>query len=182
MSDETQTETTQTSETKEGAVVFQSQADFDAVIQRRLAKEKEKFADYDNLKGTVEKLQQEKEEREQAEMSELDKARAALEDAKGQVEQLGEYKTKVEQFETSLREQNLKAMEGWPEEDQELVLKLPLVDQPAAIKRLSNESAAAESAGSRGRVTGSKTVKEIYEMPPGPARDAAYAEYRKTVK
>jgi len=40
MAEEQKPETTETEQTKSGQVVFNSQEDFDAVISRRLAKEK----------------------------------------------------------------------------------------------------------------------------------------------
>ena len=127
-------------------------------------------------------LEAEKVEREQAEMSELDKAKADLEAKNAEIEQLGGYKTKYEEYEASLKEQVLKDIEGYSEEDQALVLALPLSKQPAMIKRLNSESPAAETAGAAGPKTGVKKVAEIWAMPPGPERDAAYAEYRKTVR
>ncbi len=69
------TETTKASET--GSTKQLSQADVDAIVQDRLARERKKYADYDDLKSKATKF----DEQAAANLSDLEKERQAREKA-----------------------------------------------------------------------------------------------------
>lgn len=137
MSDETNKTDAQTAEPKGGEVIFKTQADFDAVIQGRLAKEKAKYADYDQTKETLATLQAEIEERKKAEMSELEKAQAELSEWKAKA---SEYEKSVKQFKTEQEARDAKetekveaAMSELTDTQKGIVNALPLYDRMSAI-------------------------------------------------
>jgi len=139
MSEETKTETTQTEETKSGKVVFESQEDFDAVLTRRLAKEREKYKDYDSLKSDLDKLIQEKKERENEELSEVEKLKKQLEEKDNQIADLKIHKDWRDGWERREAEKIDKAMADLSDEDKELVNDLPLEKRMIMVNKLKSE-------------------------------------------
>ena len=55
-----------------------TQEELDAILGERLARERKKFSDYDDVKAEVERLRKEEQKRAEAEMSEVEKAQAKL--------------------------------------------------------------------------------------------------------
>ena len=137
MAEEQKPETPQTEETKSGKVVFESQEDFDAVIMRRLSKEREKFSDYEPTKAELEKLRQEKKEREEAELTESEKLKKQLQEKDDQIANLIIYKDKQEEWERRETEKIEQAMADLSDEDKDLVVSLPLDKRMAMINKLN---------------------------------------------
>jgi len=137
MAEEQKTETTQTEETKSGKVVFESQEDFNAVITRRLAKEREKFADYEPTKAELEKLRQEKKEREEADLSESEKLKNQIKEKEDLIASLTIYKDKQEEWERRETEKIEQAMQDLSDEDKDLVGSLPLDKRMSMISKLN---------------------------------------------
>ena len=136
MAEEQNTETTQTEEIKSGKVVFNSQEDFDAVISRRIAKEREKFKDYEDLKSELDKVRQEKKEREEKELTESEKLKQQLEEKESKIAELTLHKDWHDNWERQETEKIEKAMEGLAEEDIELVNSVPLEKRMKMIEKL----------------------------------------------
>ena len=137
MAEEQKTETPQTEEIKSGKVVFESQADFDAVISRRLSKEREKFSDYDSLKEELEKVRQAQKEREEKEMTESQKLQLRVDELKSQITDLEKHKEWRDNWERQETEKIEKAMEDLSDEDKELVNSLPLDKRMIMVNKLS---------------------------------------------
>ena len=136
MAEEQKTATTQTEETKSGKVVFESQEDFDAVISRRLTKEREKFSDYNDVKSNLETLLQEKKEREEAELTEAEKLKKQLEAKDGEIANLIIFKDKHEEWELREKEKIEQAMTDLQDDDKDLINALPLDKRIAMINKL----------------------------------------------
>jgi len=162
-------------------VVFNSQADFDAVIQNRLAKEKAKYTDYDTTKDELEKLRQEKKERDELELSELDKAKKQAEESKLEIDRLKTFETKdiertkklEESFDKKLDESDLSDEEkdlftGLPVEK-----KIPLLEKVIASKTVTPPSSAGKYPG-----VGEPTKEQILAMDNGPAKTIAWTKFR----
>lgn len=163
--DEQKTETTQTEETKSGKVVFETQEDFDSVIQNRLAKERSKYSDYEQTKAELEKLRQTQKEREEAEMSELQKAQKALEDTQNQVLELEQFRTKWAAHEEELGNQVEKASADLSEEQKELVSAVPLDKRMALINQLkASAKQAPDGAYNGGSIPRSQNANELFEV------------------
>ncbi len=81
MTDDTTPAEVTPAETKSGFTPPASQADLDAIIKERVARERAKFADYADLKAKAEKL----DASEEAQKSELEKAVARAEKAEGEL-------------------------------------------------------------------------------------------------
>ena len=79
MSDETKTEITDKTggDTAEPKL---SQADVDRIVAQRLERERSKYHDYDELRKKAETLEAEMKKRTEAEMTELERAKAALQE------------------------------------------------------------------------------------------------------
>lgn len=137
MADEQKT-VSPTLETTEGKVTFNSQADFDAVIQRRLSKVKEQYADYDETKAKLEQLIQAQTERDNKELTELQKLQKEAEEAKKQTDELKTYKDKLISYETAQAEKfnTLMVESEFTDAQMARVNKLPLTDREDMIKDL----------------------------------------------
>lgn len=91
----TTTEEINNEQGKEGTKEFEaitSQEDFDKAIQARIARERAKFTDYDELKAKADKLT----EIENANKTETEKAQTALAEAQAQLAELTAAKTRAE--------------------------------------------------------------------------------------
>lgn len=141
MAEEQKTETTQTEETKPGKVVFNSQEDFDAVISRRLSKEREKYSDYDDIKSELEKVRQEKKEREEKEMTESEKLKKQLEEKDSQIADLSVYKDWRDEWERRETAKIDEAMKEFSDEDKDLINELPLDKRMVMVDKLRSKSA-----------------------------------------
>lgn len=167
MADEHKTET-QTEETKDGQVVFNSQADFDAVVKSRLAREAAKYADYDETKAQLEKLANEKKEREEMELSELEKANKTIEELNNAISELSPYKEKEILRIKSVEEKVAKIVSesDLTDSDKELVNNISDPDgKLALINRLTENKQQPPSGGYNGGASGQKrTTQEMNEL------------------
>lgn len=107
------TPTEQTSTPAEPTKTF-TQAEIDAMIQARIARERDKYADYDDLKAKAEAFEAEKRQREEAEMTEAEKARKEADELKAQLESLQQQREQDAinaAIEEALRKENVKYIE-----------------------------------------------------------------------
>lgn len=91
-----------------------TQAEIDAMIQARIARERDKYADYDDLKAKAEAFEAEKRQREEAEMTEAEKARKEADELKAQLESLQQQREQDAinaAIEEALRKENVKYIE-----------------------------------------------------------------------
>lgn len=111
MSDSKETPSTEAPESKSGKPDFTppaSQADLDAIIKERVARERKKFEDYDDLKAKASRLDQ----IEEANKSEVEKAIARAEQAE----------TRAVQAESRLLRLEIASTHGISKEDADLFL------------------------------------------------------------
>jgi hypothetical protein len=157
-----------TTETPEGGkVVFDSQADLDAIIERRLAREKAKYADYDQTKETLDKLLQEKKQRDEKDLSEQEKLKSELEGLKAEKEELKAYKVKIEEIEKKTMESVAKKIEELKlsEDDINIIKSLPLDMQLSAITRITGEDKPKTGIWGKGKnPTEELTAREVYAL------------------
>lgn len=149
MSDETKTENSQ-EETKTAEVTF-TQEDVDKIVQDRLAREKSRYKDYDEIKRQLGTLLSEKKEREEAELSESQRLARDIEKLKAEKKELEAHKLWRESWEAQETEKINNAMEGFEDEDKELVNSLPLDKRISMINKL-------KSAKTQGSPLGDKAV------------------------
>lgn len=141
MADEPKTETTETSQVKEGKVVFESQADFDAVVERRLARERQKFADYDETKVKLEKLTQEQKEREERELTEAERLKKQNEEINKKLEEIISERDTYKQFKTDWEDRENAEIEdlskSLTDKQKDIISKLPLHERRSAISEFA---------------------------------------------
>lgn len=75
--------------------VSMTQAELDALVQRRVDRERKKFADYDELKAERDRLRAEEEARQRAAMTEAERLKAEKEEAAKKAEQAAEEAAKA---------------------------------------------------------------------------------------
>ena len=172
-------DTTPTDETLSGKVTFNTQADFDAVIQNRLAKEKAKYSDYDETKEQLATLKAKQDERDKAEMSELEKANAERDEIKLQNEELTsqntKYKEQQEARDIAEQEKIEKASADLTDPQKVIVNNLPLYNRMDAITEFTNNAPGGMSGGGKNSKGTVMTAKEIMNLP----ADQQMAEYAK---
>ena len=145
MADEHSTDTTvNATEHQGGKIVFDSQEDFDAVIERRLARVKKDYSDYNDLKAKVEELEKIKKEKEEADLSELQKTQKELDQLKLDLEatkiiagrwELHEKKLldRIEEESKDLQEEDLNILNAITDPDAKLtyINKIKSSEKPA---------------------------------------------------
>lgn len=154
---------------KESKPKMVSQEDVDRIIAARLAREREKYADYEKLKEELDKLRQQQKEREEAELSELEKLKKAQEEAQKKIEELNQHYEWRKNWEAREQEAIEKMMEEakFSEKQIELVNALPLEKRRDMIAELkATQTAVGGNVISKqgGRIDGLPTVEEINEM------------------
>ena len=136
MSDETKTEVaTPAAEETGGKVVFDSQEDFNAVIERRIAKERKKYEDYESVQAELQKLREAEEKRKQAELSQVEKIQKELEEKSktlAELEKDREWRLAWEEKEAARIEV---AMDGLTDQQKEIVTELPLERRMDAVNQ-----------------------------------------------
>lgn len=88
-----------------------TQAEIDAIVQARIARERDKYKDYEDLKAKAEAYEEEKRQREEAEMTEAEKARKEAERLKAELESLRKQQEQNaidSAIEEALRKENVK--------------------------------------------------------------------------
>lgn len=93
-----------TQEPKEEKVITQSE--MDEIIARRLARERKKYEDYDDLKAQLVEIEEAKEKQKKAEMSEVERLQAELEEKAKAEEELA---NKVSEMKTHNKQQKIKS-------------------------------------------------------------------------
>ena len=140
-----------------------SQSEVDRIVSQRLAREKERFSDYEELKKKAETLEAKIKEREEAELTELQKLQKERDDLKAQfettTEELGKYKSTVEEIEEQTRAKVAEASEGLTDAQKTIIESLPLNKQLDAISQFKSVK---PSSGDWGKVahTGDKATFE----------------------
>ena len=162
-------DTTPTDETLSGKVTFNTQADFDAVIQNRLAKEKAKYSDYDETKEQLATLKAKQDERDKAEMSELEKANAERDEIKLQNEELTsqntKYKEQQEARDIAEQEKIEKASESLTDSQKVIINNLPLYNRMDAVNEFTNNAPGGMSGGGKSIKGNVLTPAEIMKLP-----------------
>jgi hypothetical protein len=117
-----------------GQVVFKSQEDLDAVIQRRIAKERAKYQDYDAIRAEIVKLRDAEQKRKEAELSEVEKREQKIQELTLEVDSLKPHKEWHETWETKETEAIEEEMKELTDSQKALVTSLPLEKRRAAIR------------------------------------------------
>lgn len=133
MSDETKKP--ETTAEPDGKTFTQSQ--LEEIIGERLARERKKYSDYDELKAQLEAKQKEEEERKKAEMTEIERLKAEKEELAKKYEmtekEKAEYQKKIDAIRAKTEEKVNSQLEGLTESQKKIVTKLPLEDRLDAI-------------------------------------------------
>lgn len=172
MADEHKTETTANAGADTGTAKVFNQDEVDKILAQRLAREREKFADYEEIKKKAETLEAEAKKRAEAEMTELEKAKAELEAKNQAIADLSkdrEWRTNWEKRETEAIEAEAKSLS---EGQQAIVNALPLEQRRAAIKEFTLQGTPGPHGGKGGKgvdaprgyaeeIAAAKTHKEI---------------------
>ena len=183
MADELKTETTQTDENNSGQVVFNTQADFDAVIQNRLAKEKAKYTDYDETKAQLETLRAKEEERRTEAMSELEKAQAERDSFKTKFEEVSltaeGLQTKQDERDEAEKIKIETSLEGLDDIQKNLINQLPLYSRMGAIEQFKPTKPNGTGGNGKGaRTDGVLSIEEISKIEDPKLQREAYGKYR----
>ena len=137
MADELETVKTTETQTQEKMV---PQAEVDRIMSQRLAREKEKFSDYEDIKKKAETLEAEKKQREEAELTENEKLKKDLEEAQRKADEIALEKEQLSKFKTDWEERETekvnKAMEDLSEDVKEEINSLPLEKRMFFINQL----------------------------------------------
>lgn len=142
MADELKTDKLTPGEKEGGKVVFESQADFDAVIERRLARDREKYADYDKTKEELETLRQEKKKLEEKELTTTERLKKDLEEVNKKLSDTISDRDTYKKFHDDYEANETKAVDelskDLTEKQKDLISKLPLSERRAAISEFTN--------------------------------------------
>ena len=165
MADEPKPDTPKPLEPKDsGKVVFDSQEDFDAVIERRLAKERKKYEDYDTLQSELVKLREEERKRKEAELGEIDKLKAQIKEKEEAITELNPFKEKWTAHEDELTLKVDKAIESFSDEDKELILALPLDKRMAMVEKLRPQDKGNVNINKGLKIPGIMTTQDLMNL------------------
>jgi hypothetical protein len=186
MSEETKkAETTETEQKKSGEsqetqeekkpVIFESQEDYNKSLGRRLEQERAKFADYDTVKSELETLRQKEKEREEQELTEQEKLKNQIVEKENEIKKLQEHKLWRDEYEKNEKAKVDSAIEGFSDEDKELVQALPLDKQMTMVNKLNAKTESKSfNVGGKGerkddksfedKIAGAKTMAEIRRL------------------
>lgn len=159
-----------------------SQSELNAIIQDRLKRATEKYADYDSLKSQVEQLAADKKKLEEAELSELEKAQSKvkeLEDKFSVIKAEAEaYKSQVTEWELEQSAAVEDAMKEFSDEDKALVNELPLGKRMKLVEKMKAAPKPGPGSWGKGPNSENLTLKAI--MDKKEKGDPSWAEdYRK---
>jgi len=165
MSDETKTEVTEPSNQEK----MIPQSEVDRIISQRLARDKDKYSDYDDIKSQLETLQAEKKEREEAALSaseklqkSLDEVNLTLSNVKKERDEAKKFK---EDFEAELQVKIDIEKEGLSDSQKSIIEGLPLLKQMDAINEFKNIKLPPGEWGKGGRdKTTASSAKELHEI------------------
>ena len=164
MADELKTETTTPVEEKGGEVTFKTQADLDALIEGRIARERKKFEDYDSVKSELATLREAENKRKEAELSELDKKETKIQELVGEIEKYKvdhEWRKGWEEREAERVEESMKDL---TDKQKEIIRKLPLDERSEAItefKPVTSANVNISKGGGREGVLGHDELMEL---------------------
>ena len=163
MADELETVKTTETQTQEKMV---PQAEVDRIISQRLAREKEKFSDYEVIKEERERLLAEKKEREQAELTAAEKLQKEVDDLNSNLKAIQEERDQYREFKTNfeIAEQTKidEAIKDLTESQKAVIDKLPLMDKMAAIEEFKQIKLSGGNWGKKPR-DGEITIESIEE-------------------
>lgn len=141
-----------------------SQAEVDRLISQRLEREKSKFSDYEDLKNQVATLTTEKKEREEAEMTELEKQKRLNEEYQAEIEKHKvntEWRTNWEAQE----EESINALMTELDDDtKDIINALPLEKRRAAVAKFnasSNNPPPSTEKGVTGKSADMPTIEDV---------------------
>ena len=143
-----------------------TQDEVDRIVQQRLSREAGKYGDYDQIKANLEKLQAAEQKRKEAEMSDLEKAQAALTAKDEEIKSLGQYKERWEAWEKTEADAIEEAAKDLPESQRNIVNALPLNQRRAAINEFKSTETPANGVrfGKKGTGGEPSTRAEVAEM------------------
>lgn len=129
-----------------------SQSELNAIIQDRVKRESQKYADYEDVKKQLESLQAKQKEREEAELSEVEKAVAKAKSLESKLAEVNaeaeKYKSQVSEWELEQSAAVEEAMKDLTDEQKEIVNELPLSRR---MKAVNTFKASKPSPGSWGK-------------------------------
>lgn len=135
MADEHKTEQTgntgQQTDTANGQVFTQDEVN--RIVSERLARERAKFVDYDEVKKTAETLAAEKKQREEKELVEQNKWKELVEQREKELEALKPKAERYDAWQTAEAQRIEKELEGLSDTQKTIVNALPLEQRMAAI-------------------------------------------------
>jgi hypothetical protein len=163
MADEPKTVETTETQTQEKYV---PQSEVDRIISQRLAREQQKYSDYEDIKKKAETLEAEKKQREEAELTaaeklqkEVEALNKSLKDTQLERDQFKEFKTNFEIAEQAKVDEAVKDLS---ESQRAVIDKLPLTDKMAAINEFRQIKLNSGDWGRRAR-EGEITIESIEE-------------------
>jgi len=163
MADEQKTETTANAGADTGAAKL-TQEEVDRIVAQRLAREREKYSDYDDLRKKAETLEAEAKQRAEAEMTEVEKLKSQLSAKEKEVSELTvdrEWRQTWEQREVeALNEEMNNLTDG----QRNIVNALPLDQRRAAIREFQASVARGPHAGKGGKPEGVPSLDELEEI------------------
>jgi len=180
MADEPTKTVQETEPTKSGKVVFESQEDFNAVIEQRLARDRKKFSDYEELKKKAETLEAELDKRKTAELTDLEKIKTELAKTNSELENLKGKASKYDEILAQVTKEVETESQGLSEEQLKVVnyildphAKLSAIKQFKSLK----PAPAIKKGGKDGEEF---TAEEIQEMKKNgdPKWKEAWKKYR----
>jgi DNA repair exonuclease SbcCD ATPase subunit len=134
-----------------GKIVFDTQEDFDAVIQRRVAKVQSKYQDYDTIQAELVKLREAEQKRKEAELTELDKYKKQIEAKDARIAELEPHLEWRKSWEEKEAERAESAMDGLTDKQKDIVRKLPLEERMDAINEFKPVNTANVNTSKGGR-------------------------------
>ena len=158
----------------------QAQVDSAAASARREASDKAS-----ELQKRLDVLEAQEEERKNATLSEVEKAKKEAENYKAQIEELSPYKIRLEEYETQQADKFNEVMKEAEFTDAQIarVNKLPLGDRSDMIADLKNASQLTppDNAGKPNSFQSDPTKANILAMPDGPDKITAWKKYKASI-
>jgi len=129
-----------------------TQGDIDRMIGERIARERTKYADYDEVKKQAETLAEQLKQREEAELTELEKAKKRAEELERDLEVHKKDTEWRKTWETTEAERLEKEMEDLDDAQKDIITSLPLEKRALAISQFKGATP--------GSPDGSKSTKQ----------------------
>lgn len=164
MADEPKPENTAGAGGETGTPKVFNQDELDRIVSERLNREKAKYADYDDLRKQVETLAAEKKKRDEKEMTELEKTKAALQEKETVLADLQKDREWRKQWEEKEAASIEKDMANLTEGQKAIVIALPLEQRRLAIAEFQQSVLRGPHAGKGGHIDGIPTLDELNDI------------------